>query len=104
MDKPTRTGTPKQAAGRRLLLLASAAAGVGITAAACSAGASSPSAHGGGAGSASSAKAASISTHKTSLGNVLAGRDGRSLYLFEKDHGTTSSCSGACASLWPPVT
>jgi predicted lipoprotein with Yx(FWY)xxD motif len=26
------------------------------------------------------------------------------VYLFEGDTGSTSSCSGACASAWPPVT
>jgi predicted lipoprotein with Yx(FWY)xxD motif len=25
------------------------------------------------------------------------------VYLFEKDMGTTSACTGACAQAWPPV-
>lgn len=25
------------------------------------------------------------------------------LYLFQKDSGTKSACSGACASAWPPL-
>ena len=29
---------------------------------------------------------------------------GRTIYLFEKDAGTTSACSGACALDRPPVT
>jgi predicted lipoprotein with Yx(FWY)xxD motif len=29
---------------------------------------------------------------------------GRTLYLFEKDTGRRSRCSGSCASLWPPLT
>ncbi|WP_026411079.1 COG4315 family predicted lipoprotein [Actinomadura oligospora] len=37
------------------------------------------------------------------LGKVLVDGKGRTVYLFEKDHGTTSSCSGACAAVWPPV-
>jgi predicted lipoprotein with Yx(FWY)xxD motif len=26
------------------------------------------------------------------------------VYLFEADKGTSSSCSGTCAKVWPPVT
>ena len=29
---------------------------------------------------------------------------GRTLYLFEKDKGRSSTCYGACASYWPPLT
>jgi predicted lipoprotein with Yx(FWY)xxD motif len=38
------------------------------------------------------------------LGELLVGPDGRTLYLFEKDEGTTSACTGACASTWPALT
>lgn len=48
--------------------------------------------------------AASLTTGSTSLGTVLVGPDGRTVYLFEKDVGTTSNCAGACANVWPPVT
>jgi predicted lipoprotein with Yx(FWY)xxD motif len=34
----------------------------------------------------------------------LVDRSGLTLYLFEADTGTTSTCTGACASAWPPVT
>ena len=30
--------------------------------------------------------------------------EGRTLYLFEKDTGKRSQCSGACAQAWPPLT
>jgi predicted lipoprotein with Yx(FWY)xxD motif len=33
------------------------------------------------------------------LGQVLVNSQGRTLYLFEKDSGTTS----ACATAWPPL-
>jgi predicted lipoprotein with Yx(FWY)xxD motif len=26
------------------------------------------------------------------------------MYWFAKDHGTTSACTGSCATAWPPVT
>lgn len=39
------------------------------------------------------------------LGTILAaGPKKLTVYLFEKDKGTTSSCTGACAKVWPPVT
>ncbi|HYB29166.1 MAG TPA: hypothetical protein VEF89_21310 [Solirubrobacteraceae bacterium] len=34
----------------------------------------------------------------------LTGESGRSVYLWVADKGNTSSCSGACAQAWPPVT
>ena len=39
-----------------------------------------------------------------SLGKILEDSQGRTIYLFEKDTGATSTCSGACAEAWPPVT
>ena len=38
------------------------------------------------------------------LGKILVDSKGRTVYLFEKDTGPTSTCFGACASAWPPVT
>jgi predicted lipoprotein with Yx(FWY)xxD motif len=38
------------------------------------------------------------------LGKILVDSKGRTLYLFEKDTGTKSTCSGACAAAWPPLT
>jgi predicted lipoprotein with Yx(FWY)xxD motif len=37
-------------------------------------------------------------------GKFLADGQGRALYLFEADKGSTSTCTGACAAAWPPVT
>jgi predicted lipoprotein with Yx(FWY)xxD motif len=34
----------------------------------------------------------------------LTGESGRALYLWVADNGGKSSCSGACAKVWPPVT
>jgi predicted lipoprotein with Yx(FWY)xxD motif len=39
----------------------------------------------------------------TSLGTILTDGRGFTLYDFEADEGTTSACSGACATAWPPV-
>jgi predicted lipoprotein with Yx(FWY)xxD motif len=38
------------------------------------------------------------------LGPILVDGTGRTLYLFEADKSTMSTCTGACASAWPPVT
>ena len=38
------------------------------------------------------------------LGKILVDKNGMTLYLFEKDKGPSSTCSGACASAWPPLT
>ena len=50
------------------------------------------------------AKPATVSTRKGQLGTFLVDGRGRTLYLFEKDKGTASTCYGACASVWPPLT
>lgn len=39
-----------------------------------------------------------------SLGKILTDTQGRTVYLFQKDTSTTSTCSGACATQWPAVT
>ena len=47
--------------------------------------------------------AATVRVTSTSLGNTLVDARGRTLYLFQKDSGTTSACTGACATFWPPL-
>jgi predicted lipoprotein with Yx(FWY)xxD motif len=43
--------------------------------------------------------------HASKLGTILAvGSKKMTVYMFEGDHGASSSCTGACASVWPPVT
>jgi predicted lipoprotein with Yx(FWY)xxD motif len=50
-------------------------------------------------------KAASttVTTHQTKQGKVLAAGNGHTLYLFTQDKGTTSTCTGSCAAIWPPL-
>jgi predicted lipoprotein with Yx(FWY)xxD motif len=47
--------------------------------------------------------APTVRVAKTRLGKVLVDSRGRTLYLFTKDSGTKSACSGACATAWPPL-
>lgn len=44
-----------------------------------------------------------LEVRTTALGKILVNSKGRTLYLFEKDKGTKSECSGACAKNWPPL-
>jgi predicted lipoprotein with Yx(FWY)xxD motif len=46
---------------------------------------------------------ATVRVANSSLGSILVNSSGRTLYLFKADVGTTSACSGACATAWPPL-
>jgi predicted lipoprotein with Yx(FWY)xxD motif len=63
--------------------------------------------HSSGSGSATTSTSsgpATVAVKGTSLGQVLVDGRGMTLYLFEKDTGTTSMCDGSCAQFWPPLT
>jgi predicted lipoprotein with Yx(FWY)xxD motif len=51
-----------------------------------------------------SGSTASVGLRSTDLGKILVDGNGQTLYLFEKDKGTSSTCDGACAGAWPPLT
>ena len=46
---------------------------------------------------------ATVSTTTGPLGTYLTGGNGRTLYLFGRDTGSTSTCAGTCAVNWPPL-
>ena len=52
-------------------------------------------------GASTGAAAATVAIGTTS---TLVDGNGFTLYLFTKDAGTTSACSGGCAKAWPPLT
>ena len=54
--------------------------------------------------SSTTASRTKIAVAKSPLGRILVDSKGITLYDFVKDRGTTSSCYGACAALWPPLT
>ena len=56
-----------------------------------------------GAAQTASGGLATVGVANSGLGNILVNSNGRTLYLFQKDSGMKSACSGACASAWPPV-
>jgi predicted lipoprotein with Yx(FWY)xxD motif len=45
-----------------------------------------------------------IDLASSSLGAILVDGDGMTLYVFTPDTGGTSTCTGSCASTWPPLT
>jgi predicted lipoprotein with Yx(FWY)xxD motif len=52
------------------------------------------------------AQSGALLTESTSAGTVLASSQGMTLYYYSADtpHSGKSSCSGSCASAWPPLT
>lgn len=45
-----------------------------------------------------------VKTADAAMGTILVDGEGKTLYLFERDTSPRSTCSGACAQNWPPVT
>jgi predicted lipoprotein with Yx(FWY)xxD motif len=45
-----------------------------------------------------------VAVASTNLGEVLVDAKGRTLYVFTKDKGDQSVCSGKCAAAWPALT
>jgi predicted lipoprotein with Yx(FWY)xxD motif len=89
--------------------------GVSVLVAACGSSSSPTTATTGGAAAGSTAstsatatpaaaKGTAVGTTKGSEGTFLTGAGGRALYLWVADAKGMSSCSGACAKAWPPLT
>jgi predicted lipoprotein with Yx(FWY)xxD motif len=53
---------------------------------------------------AQAAGSATVAVASTRLGDILVDADGRTLYIFTKDKGDQSACSGECAANWPALT
>jgi predicted lipoprotein with Yx(FWY)xxD motif len=49
------------------------------------------------------ANSATVQVRGTKLGKILVNSQGRTLYLFKKDSGRRSACTGECAKFWPPL-
>jgi len=56
-----------------------------------------------GSSSSSSSDTVMVANNPT-LGNILVDANGMTLYLFLKDNGTTTACTGTCAQNWPALT
>ena len=96
--------------------LAGLAVGVALAATACTSAAatptsavgaatSTPATAGPAAGSATAAAGITIgSTADPALGAYLTGQNGMTLYVRTSDKPDSSTCSGSCATTWPPLT
>ena len=106
---------------RNLIAAAACAAGIALAATACSSSLSSNGTTAAPAASSATAQpnsptaAASASSSMAAMtiglqsvsgipGKFLADGQGRALYLFTGDKSSASTCTGACAAAWPPVT
>lgn len=45
-----------------------------------------------------------VKARSGNLGRYLVDAHGRTVYLFEKDRGGKSACTGVCAKVWTPLT
>lgn len=87
---------------RTITLLISAAAALVAAAAGATAGGYLP-----GYGTQSNAPqpaSAIVGVGSSRFGRILIDGHGHTLYLFERDKRMTSTCYGACATYWPPLT
>lgn len=86
------------------VLGAASVAVLGLVAAGCGGGSSASAPKGGVAGAEHTLTAAAVTTRKVSgLGVVLVNSKGHTLYVFMKDQRSRVTCTGQCASFWPPL-
>ena len=97
-----------QLRGSKQAAVAGGAVVAAIALAACSSSSSSSTSSTTSSSAAASSPAASggtvITTAKSSAGTFLTTGSGKAVYLWVKDTGDMSNCTGACAGAWPPVT
>jgi predicted lipoprotein with Yx(FWY)xxD motif len=105
------------------MVAAACAAGIALAASACSSSATSSSSSATAPSSSAPAQASSPSAAASASassggsaetvdlksisgipGMALVDEEGKALYLWEADKNGTSTCTGACAAAWPPVT
>lgn len=106
------TFLPRVATAAAALLAVTALAGCGSSGGSASASSSSSSSPSGssttssGASSGAGSSTAELTVGRSSLGEVVVNGSKMTTYVFTKDKpgSGTSSCTGQCAALWPPVT
>ncbi len=99
-----RVGAVTALIGVSVLVAACGSSNSTSTSAAVAAGAGGSTASSTANATAASARGVSINTAKGPDGTYLTGAGGRAIYLWVADSGGRSSCSGACAKAWPPLT
>ena len=91
------------AAGLAMSVLALTACNSKSTSTAAPAPSSAPAGAAASGGGAAAAAPAAITTATGSAGAFLTDAKGRTLYLWVADTSSASTCSGKCATFWPPV-
>jgi predicted lipoprotein with Yx(FWY)xxD motif len=77
---------------------------LGLIAAGCGGSSASSAPKTGVAGAQHSTSSVAVTTRKVKgLGVVLVNAKGRTLYTFAKDRRHAVTCTGSCASFWPPL-
>jgi predicted lipoprotein with Yx(FWY)xxD motif len=84
-------------------LVALALAGCGSSGSSGASGTSAPAASTGQSSVPATGQSGTVDVGTTNLGSILVDSQGMTLYLFQADSGTTSACTGSCATAWPPL-
>jgi|SRR5665213_2891966 len=104
---PSMNPTPERHLTSRLRYpwLIGSLAAIALLSAACGSSASSPTTtKAAPTGSGATAKAVKLaSTTLPSVGSVLTGPNGMTLYYFTTDSPSSTTCTGQCAVVWPPL-
>jgi predicted lipoprotein with Yx(FWY)xxD motif len=88
----------------RKAALGAAVAALAIALAACGGGNDQGSGATATTAAAQQGAAGTVAVASSALGDVLVDAKGRTLYVFTKDKGDQSVCSGKCAAAWPALT
>jgi predicted lipoprotein with Yx(FWY)xxD motif len=96
---------------KRTMFLLAGFAAITLTLAACSNSSTSTPPAGGGTSTSSSSSGGAMTGAETvktvqdpTYGTILTDGEGNTLYLFEQDQGTKTSCTTGCSSTWPALT
>ena len=102
--KPTNSRNERFTSGRLGLLAAAAAASItALAISACGSGGNGGTAAPSPPTSSSGRPAAIGVANNGDLGRIVDDSQRRTVYLFQKDVGSKTSCTGSCAAAWPPL-
>src|SRR5262245_56864657 len=93
-------GTFKKYGGKRVPVLAFAA--LSLVMSACASKSASGTGSGGSANNTGSGSGSISTANISGIGTVLVNGQGYTLYYLTTDQHSTPTCTGSCASTWPP--
>jgi predicted lipoprotein with Yx(FWY)xxD motif len=88
---------------KKSALIAFAPAAAAVAIAGCGGGGGGGGGYSKAAPNPSAGAAPTVALAPSKFGNILVDAHGRTLYLFEADKTSASTCYSSCASLWPPL-